>query len=975
MSKEWPDGAETQLAQDADAEDHTIASQGDGGSDGLGLLELEPGSYAGRYLVLSELGRGGMGVVYMAYDPDMDRRIALKLLSVGTDRETLGNRSRERLLREAQALAQLSHPNVVAAYDVGTIDKSVFVAMELVEGQDLKTWQKETKPDRRHLVEALVAAGQGIAAAHQAGLIHRDIKPGNLIVGQDGRVRVLDFGLARATVQPEPMNGVRESDFDLVSEGTKLRSSLTLDGAVVGTPGYMAPEQYLGGEVDEYTDQYSFCVTLFEALYGVRPVRARKLKDLREKVTAGQIESPPAQAKVPARLGRIALRGLSVAKEDRYPSMTALLADLSLDPRVRRRRIWLSVLMVLLVALSFAGASAFQAHRQRLCQGAEARLAGVWDDQVQKLIQKGFAASPRAHAPDTFRRLVKRLDRHADDWLAMRSEACQATRVRGEQSGQLMDLRMRCLDRRLGEMQALTQMFARRADEEVVDRALEAVFKLTKIEVCADTEALTAAVALPEDAQIRKQLTQLRRQLDETATLKKMGKYQEASAGIGAMVETASKLDYPPVLADALYLQANLEMANGKYERAKDLYYQAMRAAAYAQNEMRVADSWSGVVVALTKLGKYDQALVCRAAALVAVAATGDNPLVYARVLSVLAEVHDKQARPQQALKLQQQALALRESVLPADHPEVAQSLNSLGTVYLNLEELEQAHQHYLRALSIMEKAYGPNHPKVVPPLSNLGLVFKRQGKARQALAVWRRSLRIEEQVLGSAHPDLAISLYNLGNILRGLERYDEAQVAFARALAIREQALGLEHPLLANPLLGLANLAFSRQQYEKALTYYRRSLAIAEKTMGPDHPQTAFALFNLGNVFNSQKKFAPALQYMKRAHKILAKALGRKNVWAAHVQQAIGKYYLKRGRLKEAQTTLREVLAIRQTITVSPVDLAETRISLAETLVAQGKIDAQTRHLAELARDAFAVAGKEDKKNEIEIWMRKSWP
>jgi len=304
--------------------------------DGDGTQQhLENGSYVGRYLILKQLGRGGMGVVYKAYDPKLDRRIALKLLSVRRRDPVAANRARERLLREAQALAQLSHPNVVSAYDVGTIDEDVFVTMELVEGQTLPRWRQKNHPSVRQILAVMIAAGQGIAAAHQAGLIHRDIKSDNIIVGEDGRVRVLDFGLARAATGEDASqsqsgslsDGQRagsaekkpSADETLTGE-SRLRSHLTLDGAVLGTPGYMAPEQYLSLDLDEFSDQYSYCVTFYEMLYGRLPVRAKKFKQFKNRVTSGKIDPAPADSRVPMRLRKILLRGLSVTKEARFCS-------------------------------------------------------------------------------------------------------------------------------------------------------------------------------------------------------------------------------------------------------------------------------------------------------------------------------------------------------------------------------------------------------------------------------------------------------------------------------------------------------------------------------------------------------------------------------------------------------------------------------------------------------------------------------
>jgi serine/threonine protein kinase len=283
------------------------------------LSWLEPGTRVGRYVIEEPVGSGAMGAVYAAHDPDLDRRVALKLLRS----EASGEELRARLLREAKAMARLSHPDVITVHDVGTYGRQLFVAMEFVRGGTLRRWLGDRARSWREVVAVFVRAGRGLASAHAAGLVHRDFKPDNVLVGDDGRVRVTDFGLARATArdegEPESQEAVDATARD------PLDATITRTGALVGTPAYMAPEQLRGAPADARADMFGFCVAFYEALYGERPFEGRTLLDLRASTSQGAVRPVPRGSRVPARLRKALLGGLRPKPEDRYASMDALL--------------------------------------------------------------------------------------------------------------------------------------------------------------------------------------------------------------------------------------------------------------------------------------------------------------------------------------------------------------------------------------------------------------------------------------------------------------------------------------------------------------------------------------------------------------------------------------------------------------------------------------------------------------------------
>ncbi|MBL4684598.1 MAG: serine/threonine protein kinase [Nannocystaceae bacterium] len=314
----------------------TASGPGPGGSRS-GDPNAPAGGRLGRYIVLSKLGAGAMGIVFAAHDPELDRKVAIKLLKLG---EWDGNDARLRLQREAQALARLAHANVVAVYDVGVHENQLFLAMEFVSGQTLGAWMRSAPQPRpwRDVVHVFVQAGRGLAAAHGAGLIHRDFKPDNGMISDDGHVRVMDFGLARASASPEskaPAEKTNPETEPSPPETRALASELTQSGAMLGTPAYMSAEQLNRQPADARSDQFSFCVAVYEALYGERPFDSRNLVELIFAVNQGEVRDAPQGSSVPAWLRKVVVRGLARSPEDRHVSMQALLDALAADPAIR----------------------------------------------------------------------------------------------------------------------------------------------------------------------------------------------------------------------------------------------------------------------------------------------------------------------------------------------------------------------------------------------------------------------------------------------------------------------------------------------------------------------------------------------------------------------------------------------------------------------------------------------------------------
>jgi len=540
--------------------------------DPTGSDELARGSVVNRFVILDVVGRGGMGVVYAAYDPELDRKIALKL--VRPNRPGAGE---GQLLREAQAIARLSHPNVVAVYDVGTHLHQVFLAMELVEGRSLGRWLAETPRSVREILDVFIAAGRGLAAAHAAGVVHRDFKPDNVLIGHDGRVRVADFGVARRFESPGEEPPERP---DLPEEARSARSTMaaaeaTRWGVAVGTVPYMAPEQLRRGTADARSDQFAFCIALFEALYGERPFAGQGAFDLALAMESGELRTPnPAVRRVPAWVRLVLARGLAFDPAARFPSMDELLAALSRDPAAARRRLWGIAAAVAVLLVAGLGLRELALRRARVCAGGEAKVAELWNPERKAAVHTAFRATGLPFAEGTWTGVERALDRYAEGWAGMHREACEATRVRGEQSEALLDRRMFCLDQRLRDAGALIDLFSH-ADGAVVEKSVAASADLPALASCADLSALNARVPPPTDPKVRQAVRKIGQEVAVARASAAAGRYAVGLDPARRAAAAAEKIAYPPLRAEALVVRGGLEERTEDFAAARATLHDA----------------------------------------------------------------------------------------------------------------------------------------------------------------------------------------------------------------------------------------------------------------------------------------------------------------------------------------------------------------------------------------------------------------
>jgi tetratricopeptide (TPR) repeat protein len=797
---------------------------------------LAPGTRAGRYLLLDRLGGGGGGVVYSAYDPQLERKVAIKLLRPDASVGDTATEGRARLLREGQAMAKLKHPNVLPVFDVGTLDhdghSSVFVAMELVEGGTLRSWlgdnhrrpaseERGKQPrSRREVLEVMLAAGRGLAAAHAQGLVHRDFKPDNVLVDSDGRVYVTDFGIVRAT-------GTRDALPSGPSPSDSLSTPLTRADAVVGTPAYMAPEQYRAEAVDARTDQFSFCVTLYEALTGERPFRGKTFEDLEQAACTGKLTPAARHAQIPAWLRRVVLRGLSVDPAARHADMAALLDALADDPTVRRRRVALVIAGVTACAGLAIGMVRYSSRNHELCRGAERKLEGVWDAQTRERLASAFRSvgvSPRLTAS-----VSAALDGWAQKLVAMHVETCEATRVRAVQSEPVMALRMACLDGRLKELRSLTTLLVS-ADLETARKSLEAASRLTPIDGCADVAALSERVPPPSDPAVRREVERVRGRIAEARPLVELGRYEKGLQILDEVAQDASKIGYPPLRAEALVARGTALEASGRTKEARAVLEEGVSVAYGAHDDAlvaRAASSLSSVLgywLALRSEGHVWNRLAGAAIERLG----GADDLEIDRAWDE-ATVLTEEGSYAQSIAQSEHALKLAERLHGPESLEAAELHITLAGALDKLQRLDEARTHARRAVELFEKLLGPDHPKLVTALNSLGNLLDSEDHYVEAEAVFRRAIAIGEASLGPDHPQVAIVLANLSGVLLELHRYAEALPPAERALAIQEKKFGRDYTENISPLQTIGMALGLLHQPAEAVRVLERALRLCE--------------------------------------------------------------------------------------------------------------------------------------------------
>jgi tetratricopeptide (TPR) repeat protein len=935
-------------------------------------MELGRGTVVDRFVVLETLGVGGMGVVYAAHDPELDRKVALKLLLPRAGGSAGGDTTR--LMREGQALAKLSHPNVVAVHDVGTHGDRVWIAMEFVAGQTLAAWAKERPRRWSEVLAVLADVARGMAAAHGAGLVHRDLKPDNVMIGRDGRVRVMDFGLAHGrcvTMTELELASTLVSGTRTPPGPTPLGLRLTAKGAVQGTPAYMAPEQWQGQEEEAATDQFGWSVMAWELLYGERPFAGETVVALAAAVLSGERRPPPRGHAVPSWLRRVIERGLATKPAGRWPTMAALLS--ALERGKMRARVHMGVAALASVALLGAGAEGYRrwdiAQRVSLCEMRGAEIDKVWNDDARQKLRDAFMATGASYAATSAEKVMPWLDKQAVAWKEARTEICLNADVRNVWDDDLVDRAMWCLEDRQIELESLVAELGN-ANTTVVQKAVIAVSGLRTVKPCLDADTLRRQPTPP--VQGREAMRDVRVLISRAHSLSLAGKFEDALEVATQAREQAAKVDWLPLLAAARAREGWQLTKTGAYEAAeaasREAYYDAARSGAWNVASKAAVD----LVGIEGERAQYKAGFEWARHAEVALAQADDLfGLGEAVRLTNLSRLHSGTGAYAEAQALQERAIAIDERVLGLHHPDVALGLNNLANIYTETGGYPKALFLYKRALAIREQVLGPDHPDVAESLNNLGVLHDMTGLYADALALYQRALAINEDALGLEHPSVAMTLGNLAAVYGNMGAYAEARTLIERAQAIFEKALGPDHPAVATSLGTLAVLWKKEGAYSKAETLFERALAIFEKALGPGHSSVALTLNNLANLYSTTGAYTKARGMYQRALIVWEQALGLSHPNIALTLNNISTVYLDEGRPHDALPLLKRALTIYDAHEGVQPEEIEAHFNLARALLLTGdRVGALVE--AKKAREGFGGAGegKTKKLAEVEQWL-----
>jgi len=877
----WPDGRDPGQAQwGAEAE------VSDALGEGVGTARLD------RYMLLDRLGEGMSAAVYRAFDPKLGRDVAIKLLqnragSAPSEQAELS----VRMLREARAIATLAHPNVVTVHDVGMyrpeelraqnveVEEAlhaggVFVVMEVVDGVELRRWCHAERRHWREVLDVFLAAGEGLAAAHDAGLVHRDFKPANVLLGSDGRVRVLDFGLVRWTRSngsiSGPLTSSRSGPRAAISGDQPADAELTMEGSVMGTPAYMAPEQHKGALADTRADIFAFCVAFWEALHGTRPFVGGSYDELAESKRSGRIIDPPRSRRVPTWLRRTVEWGLAADPDRRPQSMRALLHELRQTPK-RRRRIWVSVAGVAVIGavLTVVGLRD-RARADAACGEAGESMVGVWEPQTRQMLERAFVDSGAPNGAEVASLVGASLDAYAESWLSARRQTCMDTVGAGAESVDVLGRRLGCLDLRREQMRQLVGLFLA-PDAKVVQRAGDAVSNLPPPSNCVSDDVLGQ---LADDVTIE-EIT------SEATTLASAGLFESALSAAKEAVTVAQRSGNEAAESHALIVLAGVQMELGRYEPAESSLHAAQVAAERAGRGDLVTRS-QVLLVGLVgfRLGRHEEAARLAEqveARLLRHARDRNMPehrrvelegeLAYGTSLLLVA-----QGRYAEARDSFHRLLGLRKQALGEDHPRVARAMAALGTVTNTMGEYAEGLRYLREALAMYERHLGASHAEVGVTLLNVANNLRLQARTDEALVEVSRAKALWTRTGGEKTIRYAQTLQLEASILADLGRFDEAEAGFAAATEVFEE---LEVPAHAWAVVTeeLGFLRLRQGRAAEAETVFVSFLSTVEGAMGEGHPTTLDGLVGLGIARVDQGDTKGAKEVLARAREIQDRA------------------------------------------------------------------------------------------------------
>ncbi len=771
-------------------------------------LKAPEGSKIGRYEVIRALGRGGMGVVYLARDPKLDRRVALKLVKPSLSADERAGHFEKRLMREARAMAKLAHPNVLTIYDVGIQEGQVFLASEWVDGCTLDEWMAQGPHRWPSIAKRFREAASGLVAAHAAGLIHRDFKPSNVMVGKDERVRVFDFGLVKAT------------NANIGEITTQLSGNF-----VVGTPAYMAPEQMVGKAADERSDQFSFCASMYEALAGVRPFSGRNLTEILTNIGSEKVEEPK---KIPKWLWDLIRRGLKKKPEDRHESMASILKILDARLGHRRRRSVIAGAMVVAVGVGAVGAVGLvrdQLAGGEQCSDPMLTFGEAWSAERRASLEAVATASELPFANASWTSAAGLFDAYAEQWQAQVHSACVETKIKRTESNVILERRRDCYERLQSEFASVTMELSQ-ARPGGMSAIVALAQGLSPVEQCGSARVQDEFPSLA-DATEKDGVRKLWPQVKELDSLVLLGEYQQVLSNSEILV--AEKLANRSLEARLWHSRATAERLLGNYQESVNSLESAFYAAVAGRSDEFAARVTTQIFTTL------------------------------------VVHLHDEE-RANRWHQLAQSAVERVNSPLSLGRWRRAE-----GKVAMAKRDFAAAERHFQDSLQIFESGLGTEHTEVARTLGALGRCQAKQGKMEDALATHQRAVEIWSSFVGLLHPDTATAEIDLAAVLAAQGKSAEAKIMVEKSVRAMVVSLGEENLRVAWALNSLAALRVAEGDYEGASSSLLRALQVKRTTHGNSHPLLVSTLTNLMEVDRMLGRFGDAAIHGNEALKILA--------------------------------------------------------------------------------------------------------
>lgn len=821
----------------------------------------------GRYVLRRVLGKGGMGVVYEAADPELHRVVALKIL-----RSDLGGRQK-RLLGEAQAMAKLSHPNVVAIYDVGRAGERVFIVMALVRGASLRQWLAREPRTLDAILDAFEQAAEGLSAAHDAGLVHRDFKPENVFVADDGRVLVGDFGLAVA----------------LDAEANAAEGSLA----------YMAPEQRRGEGVDARSDQYAFCLALDEA----------------------SRTAPTA----PHWLARLIARGTKEAPADRFPSMAAVLAALRAGRRRSRSRRWAAVGAAAIGVAAFAGGAVLwargrEAPADAMCRARDAEMSAIWNADVARRIEAAFRATKSPLADGAFRKANEALDAYVGAWRAAHGRACAAPRPRDPATEAARAQTTRCLDERLDVVRAVAASLER-VDGPTLEHVPAMLQLLPRVGACEDAREI-AQLAPPPSVESAAAVDAARRKIAAASATIAAGRYADGLAQAEDAFRAANGTRYLPVLAEAYLWVGTAHGRLGHTKESEQALEQAASSASAGRAPAIAIRAWIQLMHFVGYEAKrYDDGARYGD---YAKAALEGLPFAFdleAERLSWSRAMLLDRRRYDEALVVSREELALVELRFGATHRLAAAALDGLAGVLAGQCKARDALDPQERACAILEKEYGSPHPQLALCLGNLAALYANLGEHERALALKKRALAMFEEVPG--HPNhVAMVHRNMVRSFLSLGRLDDASAELEAAAALSKR------PSDETSIVVLRG-EVRRRQGKLAEALSDHTLA-ALRTRAEDPPRRLEPLLALAETDLAAERWSDAAANAAEAASIARALYGDASCRVAAPLRVQAEALVGRGRAAEALPFAERALAATADAQIDPAERARDEQAVA---------------------------------------------